>query len=465
MKFSQLLRFKSFSILDLTRKTKFLTFNLRKFYQSKILDSNSLMFSHKKEIDRHQKFLSKMNPPNEISSIDYVDEIDFQPGLNYFTDDKSDFQFYSKANPKIIRNTKIESICPSDCWTQLVIPFGKNPNLASKYRLLHTNILRSGKLMELLDYFSARVAYKFVNFSAKSNEYTLVTASVDKFEIIKKFSLDKSLSISAYPTWNSDSTVEIRLDICEISCNVNKENISEMNNAATFWGSAFFLYVARDAKNYKLKKKVPKLIPSGEMPEAEIQKANLRFEIGDQNKKERLLESTRSQSLIPPSLEESLILHEIMKDSKVNPSKYKPMVDTKLEKNILLQSQAQNIHGKVFGGYIMRMALELGFVTAYHHSGCKVLPELLCVDRVNFMKPAEIGSIGLYQAMVCFVYEKLIHISVECYNYKGDEKVLTNTVDLTYLSQNENTYVFPTLYENVDKFLEGKRKMENLFVY
>ena len=60
MKFSQLLRFKSFSILDLTRKTKFLTFNLRKFYQSKILDSNSLMFSHKKEIDRHQKFLSKM---------------------------------------------------------------------------------------------------------------------------------------------------------------------------------------------------------------------------------------------------------------------------------------------------------------------------------------------------------------------------------------------------------------------
>ena len=113
----------------------------------------------------------------------------------------------------------------------------------------------------------------------------------------------------------------------------------------------------------------------------------------------------------------------------------------------------------------MRMALELGFVTAYLHSGCVVPPELLCVDRVNFLKPAEIGSIGLFQAMVCFVYEELIHVSVECYNYKGRDKILTTTIDLTYLSKCENPLVVPTLYENGAKFLEGKRKMERLFVY
>jgi acyl-coenzyme A thioesterase 9 len=222
--------------------------------------------------------------------------------------------------------------------------------------------------------------------------------------------------------------------------------------------------VSRDANNYKLKKKVPKLIPGEDMTESEVEKLKLRYELGEENKDQRIMASKINLSLNPPSVEESHYLHSIFKDHKENPGKYKPMIETRMEKNLLLQSQSQNIHGKLFGGYIMRIALELGFVTAYMHSGCKHSPELICVDRVNFWKPAEIGSVGLFQAMICFVYENLIHINVECYNYKGNEKLLTTTLDLTYFSENKNQLVIPTLYENGAKFLEGKRKMENLFL-
>ncbi len=433
----------------------------KKFYQNKILNPNSLIFTHKKETDKYQKSLSRMKRPDDIMCVPMTDEIDFTPGLKYFTPNKNEFIFLTKANNKVIRNTEIETMCPTDCWTEMVIPFDNSEILRDNYRLLHTNTIRSGKLMELLDYFSARVAYKYVNFNSKQNVYTLVTASVDKFEVLKKVTLNKSLVITAYPTWNSESSIEIRIDLSQRDSSV--ESIQDDNDI--FLGSAYFLYVARDAKDYTKKKRVPKLVSGCDMSETEVEKTKLRLEIGEQNKLERILSSKTNLGLIPPTIEESQYLHDIFNDYKQNPSKYKPMIDTKMEKNLLLQSQSQNIHGKLFGGYIMRMALELGFVTAYIHLGCKNPPELICVDRVNFHRPAEIGSIGLFQAMVCFVYEQLIHVSVECYNYKGRDKLLTTTIDLTYVSECQNQLVIPTLYENGLKLLEGKRKMERLFLY
>jgi len=143
-------------------------------------------------------------------------------------------------------------MCPSDCWVQMVIPFDKNEKLRDRYCLLDTNTLRTGLLMELLDYFSAMIAYKYVNCSTRANIYTLVTGSVDKFEIAKKkIHFDKSLVLIGYPNWNSHSSIDVRIDLVQNSY----DNINKMSNQdECFLGSSNFLYVARDSKDYSKKK-------------------------------------------------------------------------------------------------------------------------------------------------------------------------------------------------------------------
>lgn len=59
--------------------------------------------------------------------------------------------------------------------------------------------------------------------------------------------------------------------------------------------------------------------------------------------------------------------------------------DTRLEYSFICQPQQRNIHGRIFGGFLMRVALELAFSTTYAFAG--VAPLFLEVDHVDFLKP------------------------------------------------------------------------------
>ena len=56
-----------------------------------------------------------------------------------------------------------------------------------------------------------------------------------------------------------------------------------------------------------------------------------------------------------------------------------------------MHAQDMNIHGKVFGGYLMSEAFDLAHITAM----CQAQggePELLRVDQVLFLKPVNMGN-------------------------------------------------------------------------
>lgn len=59
--------------------------------------------------------------------------------------------------------------------------------------------------------------------------------------------------------------------------------------------------------------------------------------------------------------------------------------DTCLKNSFICQPQQRNIHGRIFGGFLMRRAFELAFSTAYAFAG--VAPHFLEVDHVDFLKP------------------------------------------------------------------------------
>jgi acyl-coenzyme A thioesterase 9 len=59
--------------------------------------------------------------------------------------------------------------------------------------------------------------------------------------------------------------------------------------------------------------------------------------------------------------------------------------DTCLENSLICQPQQRNIHGRIFGGFLMHRAFELAFSTAYAFAG--LVPYFLEVDHVDFLRP------------------------------------------------------------------------------
>lgn len=59
--------------------------------------------------------------------------------------------------------------------------------------------------------------------------------------------------------------------------------------------------------------------------------------------------------------------------------------DTILQNSLVCQPQQRNIHGRIFGGFLMRRAFELAYATAYSFAGAA--PCFVEVDHVNFLKP------------------------------------------------------------------------------
>ena len=79
--------------------------------------------------------------------------------------------------------------------------------------------------------------------------------------------------------------------------------------------------------------------------------------------------------------------------------------------------QDKNLSGKIFGGFILRLAYELGWLTAF-----KFLkggyPKCTHIDDVQFLGPVEIGSSMELSSSISYITSELMHVVVNCYNVK-----------------------------------------------
>ncbi|KAL3139880.1 hypothetical protein ABBQ38_004174 [Trebouxia sp. C0009 RCD-2024] len=65
--------------------------------------------------------------------------------------------------------------------------------------------------------------------------------------------------------------------------------------------------------------------------------------------------------------------------------------DTAMQNTFVCQPQQRNVHGRVFGGFIMRRAYELAFASTYMFAGQR--PTFKEVDEVTFMRPVDVGDL------------------------------------------------------------------------
>lgn len=71
--------------------------------------------------------------------------------------------------------------------------------------------------------------------------------------------------------------------------------------------------------------------------------------------------------------------------------KWVPISQTTQKTTLLMHLQDKNLSGKIFGGFILRLAYELGWLTAFKFLKGSY-PKCTHIDDVQFLGPVEIGS-------------------------------------------------------------------------
>ncbi|XP_028752679.1 acyl-coenzyme A thioesterase 9, mitochondrial-like [Neltuma alba] len=311
---------------------------------------------------------------------------------------------------------------PSQSRTSILYNFSSDFILREQYRD-PWNEVRIGKLLEDLDALAGTISVKHCSDDdCTTRPLLLVTASVDKIVLKKPISVDKDLKIVGSVIWVGRSSIEIQLDVIQ-----SPEDGSETSDFVAL--TANFIFVARDSKTRKAAP-VNRLSPETEQEKVLFEQAEARnnlkkkkrgekrdFESGEVNRLKALLAEGRIFCDMPALADRDSIL----------------LRDTRLENSLICQPQQRNIHGRIFGGFLMHRAFELAFSTAYAFAGS--VPCFLEVDHVDFLRPVDVGDFLRFKS--CVLYTELHNpdqplISVEVVAHVTRPELRTSEVSNTF---------------------------------
>lgn len=256
---------------------------------------------------------------------------------------------------------------PAQSRTSILYKFSSDLKLREQYRN-PWNGIRIGKLLEDLDALAGTIAYKHCcNEDGTTRPLLLVTASVDKMVLKKPILVDIDLNMVGAAVWVGNSSMEIQLQVTQ-----------SMSVALI----ANFTFVARDSQTGK-SAPVNQIKP-------ETEKEKLLWEAAD--KRNKMRRNKRGQHKIDAGDKEASRLNALLAEGRVFcdlpalADRDSILIrDTCLHNSFICQPQQRNIHGRIFGGFLMRRAFELAFSTTYAFAG--VAPHFLEVDHVDFVRP------------------------------------------------------------------------------
>ncbi|XP_028756713.1 acyl-coenzyme A thioesterase 9, mitochondrial isoform X3 [Neltuma alba] len=255
---------------------------------------------------------------------------------------------------------------PSQSRTCILYNFSSDFVLREQYRD-PWNEVRIGKLLEDLDALAGTISVKHCSDDdSTTRPLLLVTASVDKIVLKKPISVDIDLKIVGSVIWVGRSSIEVQLVVSQ-----SKE--APVNRLSPETEPEKLLFEQREARhNFKKRKR------GGEWKD---------LENGNLNRLKSLLAEGRVFCDMPALADRDSIL----------------LRDTRLENSLICQPQQRNIHGRIFGGFLMHRAFELAFSTAYAFAG--LVPCFLEVDHVDFLKPVDVGDFLRFKS--CVLYTEL----------------------------------------------------------
>ncbi|KAH7685106.1 Acyl-CoA hydrolase protein [Dioscorea alata] len=332
---------------------------------------------------------------------------------------------------------------PSQSRTSIVYGFSSDYILREQYRD-PWNEVRIGKLLEDLDALAGTISVKHCSDDdSTTRPLLLVTASVDKMVLKRPIQVDTDVKISGAVTWVGRSSIEIRMEVTQPQ---------EDGLVDPVVLTANFTFVARDSKTAK-SAPVNRLLPETEQEKSLYQEGETRDKLRKERREEQKKAFERGWHSLHGEVDK---LKSLLAEGRVFcdlPALADRdsilMRDTSLENSLICQPQQRNLHGRIFGGFLMHLAFELAFSTAYAFVGQK--PCFLEVDHVDFLKPVDVGD--FLRLKSCVLYTQLEDPAQPLINI---EVVAHVTRPELRTSEVSNTFYF-TFTVNSDALKNGLR--------
>lgn len=288
--------------------------------------------------------------------------------------------------------------------TLIQYAFSSDPVLREHYRN-PWGAVRLGPILEDLDSLAGLVAFDHCDDGDPSTRPPLlVTATVEAIHLRSShLTLEQDMELSARVVWTGSSSMDIGI---------------ELEQGGQQQLTALFTFVARDPLTGK-----PTTI-TGVQPQTPQDQAQFdeRLHINQARKQERKLQATKLHQVSPEGEQWAEELLAAAKTKRAMPaladSGQLLMDETCLENTFTCQPQQRNMHGRVFGGFLMRRAFELAHSTAYLFAGSR--PRTVEVDRITFRRPVNVGDLIKFRSMVTHTWPSqltpgkgLVHVQVE----------------------------------------------------
>ena len=339
-----------------------------------------------------------------------------------------------------------------DSYCELELPFLADKCLLEDYSAFYGGI-RLGKLLEDLDILAACIAYSHCGNGGMQRDLAIVTASVDKIDLLMPTLAVGNYKCSGHVTFVGTSSMEVSIVV-----------VNESVSADSAVAIARFTMVARNAQG-KAAKVAPLVLETAD--------ENLLFETGKLNKDRKMAEkSPEFAKEFAPSMNENELLHQLFNGKEsaqaAHAEPVKGIEETKVCSTKLCHLQERNIHNFIFGGFLMKEAYDLAYVAAckflfFSKDDKKTTLETVSLDEISFKVPIPIGTILEFCSKVVYSQECefCVHTTAKaCCPWKREE-ILTNEFIFTFRSNQPVPKVMPNNYSDALLFLQQRRKREH----
>lgn len=411
------------------------------------------IFSIRKRVLRH--FCNEIKRPDNFATagtmseinIKMMDRIGLEPGYNPIPRSREHLIKYQPSPADLPPRTM------ADSFTSAVIPLSSSKSLQDIYSNYLGNV-RYGRLMQDMDLFAVWVCHQHLHIPSLKEgihlPYTFVTIMLDKIDFTE-FSPKSALDIrlSGHVSWVGKSSMEVVVWLEQ----VHHEAYRKITRAQ-------FLMAARNATNTGPAPVNP--ITPGNKHEDEILSG------GEERKKRRMDIQKQSLLKVVPNNHEQSIMHElftriIRKDTiqlnkKDLPPNGKWMADCSIMNTIPCFPEYRNAQNTVFGGFILKTALESSWVSAYLHAKHK--PKLETIWDITFEKPVDVSSFLQMNAYVTYTQSNYMVVMVvaDCLRPTGG-MTTSNVMYYVWKFTDVVPEVIPGSYHEMMWYLMGRRKL------
>ncbi|KAJ2711965.1 hypothetical protein H4R19_002997 [Coemansia spiralis] len=347
-----------------------------------------------------------------------------------------------------------------DSFTETYLLFKDNLALREEYINSYGNI-RLGKVLEDLDRLAGAVAYKHASDANGDLApcVLFVTASVDRIDLKSRISPDHNYRLSGTVTYVGFSSLEIFIQM---------QAVTESGEVADADPNlvARFTMVGRDKYTGRGAQVNPLLV------EDESQRRLTRISEQIKEHKKALAEASLRRQ--PPSAEERLAIHRLWLETeglRSNvygaraglPDNMAWLDTTTMESVTICFPSERNVHNKIFGGYLMRLAHELSFANGSVFT--KSRPAYVSLDDFSFRKPVSIGSILKLTSQVVYSEPEngtfRVEVAADVIDNLAGTVERTNTFYFNFSCPDGTVpRVVPRSYGDMMKYLEGRRRTQ-----